>query len=392
MKTHNIKNISFDTMLSKHARNQFMLHSFSTEWRLGIMIASVFKLVTWIISVFAGYYFLFNISLPILNNKIAAIISTLIILLLIELLTWVFLSKFFKFLLKGIYIASIFSGIIAVLIYSISFHMSTNGLAARQADKINKTELIVNNNDIEKQQKTTKTADRVADYKTEIQTIKDNKNGWMNGQISRLTLSQLEDIKQYNIKIDSLDRRLKTELAVLDLKFSKDISKNKTETTKEANKYYSYVLTIMTAQLFLNFLLMFAWSRIFKENDKLKEVTQSIGIAENTIIESFFSHISDRLFSEAGIIQKSIAEHKNDKPDVNNSPFKIGFKPDDKPDDKKGYHVERGQTVTNGTDDKNRQCLYCGNEFEFKHWAKKYCSDKCRKSDWEQKNNRKLKI
>ncbi len=46
----------------------------------------------------------------------------------------------------------------------------------------------------------------------------------------------------------------------------------------------------------------------------------------------------------------------------------------------------------NSNQNKKRQCLYCGSEFEFKHWAKKYCSDKCRKSDWEQKNNKKLKI
>jgi hypothetical protein len=55
---------------------------------------------------------------------------------------------------------------------------------------------------------------------------------------------------------------------------------------------------------------MFAWSRIYNENDRLQEVNEDIAKAENTIIENFFGHIAERLFEEAGNIQKSIENQK----------------------------------------------------------------------------------
>jgi len=41
---------------------------------------------------------------------------------------------------------------------------------------------------------------------------------------------------------------------------------------------------------------------------------------------------------------------------------------------------------------KKRTCKHCGNDFEFKHWNKTYCSDTCRIEYWENKTGQKLQL
>ncbi len=343
MNAHNVKNFSFDTMVGKHARNQFKLWHFSREWRAGIIIVSVFKTATWIISIYAGYYFLYNISLPVIADKTMTIISTMVLLVLIELLTWFFLSKFFKFLYKGIITVAVFSAVIASGIYFLSFHMSTNGLAMRQADKIDNTEVIVKNTGIDFKLVESKFNKRINQYENEINRIQTNPAGWINGKPQRLTADQLKDIKQFNIKIDSLDRQRKYDLIDLQIKQKTELSQNKAETTAEANKYYNYVIAIMIAQFIFNGLLMFSWSRIDDENNSLENITEELTKAENMIRGSFFSNIAKNLFEEAENIQKSIEYKKQipfeitnneelapvafqNKTDSSNTRSNIGFK------------------------------------------------------------------
>lgn len=349
MDKHNVKNFTFDAYAGKYARNQFRLWHFSREWRAGIIILTVFKTITWVISIYAGYYFLYNSALPVIGNKFWSVITTLVLLVMIELLVWFFLSKFFKFLYKGIITTAVFSGIIAAGIYFLSFHMSTNGLAMRQADKIDKTEAIVDNTAIEIKEVKARFDERIVDYHKEIEAIKANPAGWRNGKPTRLTADQLKDIKEFNLKIDALEKEKKTEIAALQAVQKSNLQLNEAETSAEANRYYNYVIAIMIAQFIFNGLLMFSWSRIYNENDALQEVNEDIAKAENTIIGNFFNHIAGRLFEEADKIQQSIGQQKsipfeitkaedvrpeiagfsnssNQKTDSSNSSPNIGFK------------------------------------------------------------------
>lgn len=306
MDKHNVKNFSFDAFVGKHAKNQFKLWHFSREWRAGIIIVSVLKFITWSISIYAGYYFLYSISLPVIGNKIAAIIASIVLLVLLELFTWFFLSKFFKFLYKGILATAVFSGIVAISIYYLSFHMSTNGLAMRQADKVNQTETIVKSTDLEIETEIYKYDARIKDYHNEIVSIKANPAGWINGKPTRLTAEQLRDIKEFNHKIDNLELQKKSAISEIENEQKAKLQLNEQETTAEANRYYNYVIAIMIAQFIFNGLLMFSWSRIYNENNALQEVHEDIAMAENTIIGNFFQHIASRLFAEADNIQRSI--------------------------------------------------------------------------------------
>lgn len=305
MEKHNVKNFSFDLFAGKHAKNQFKLWHFSREWRAGIIILSVLKIITWGISIYAGFYFLFSVSFPVIGSKFFTFITSLLLLIAIELLTWFFLSKFFKFLIKGIVATSIFSGIIALGIYFVSFHMSTNGLAMRQADKIDKSETIVDNSLLEINAIEQKYNTRIKDYHREIASIKANPAGWNNGRPTRLTANQLKDIKEFNLKIDGLEQQKRNDISNIKASQEKLLLVNKKERTSEANKYYNYVIAIMIAQFIFNGLLMFSWSRIYNENDKMQDLNEGIAQAENAIVSGFLQNALSRLFEVADKIQQN---------------------------------------------------------------------------------------
>jgi len=299
METHNVKSFSFDAYAGKHAKNQFTLWHFSKEWRVGIIILSILKVVTWIISIYAGFYFLFKIIFPVVESEAAAKMISFSLLVLTELLTWFFLSKFFKFLIKGIVGVAVFSGVIAIGIYALSFYMTTNGLAMRQADKIDQTVMIVDNSGLEIEQTKLAYSARIDDYRKEIDLIKASPQGWINGQLKRLTAKQLADIKSYNFTIDSLGRAMKTEVATIEGSKTQQLTTNTIQTTAEADKYHNYVIIVMIAQFIFNGLLMFSWSRIFNENDNLQSVREDLAQVKNTIIYSFFQNIGETLLDDA---------------------------------------------------------------------------------------------
>jgi len=325
---HNLKNFSFDQITGKHAKEQFTIWHFSKEWRLGIIILTIVKVVTWIISIYAGYYFLFKITLPVVEKTAVAGLISVVMLMITEFLTWVALSKSYKFMLKRLWQTAVFSGIIALGIYSLSFYITTNGLAMRQADKIDKTEVIVDNSSLEVEQIKQNYAQRITDYRTEIATIKANPNGWINGKAKRLTVEQLRDIKAFNLMIDSLGRAQKTEIAAIKDNKDTELSTNLVNTTAEANKYHNIVVVVMIVQAICNFLLMFSWSRIFDENDNLANIREDLTRVKNTLIYNFFQDIGATILDDANTFILSQQHQKKEIPFeiVNTQPAQvIGF-------------------------------------------------------------------
>lgn len=55
------------------------------------------------------------------------------------------------------------------------------------------------------------------------------------------------------------------------------------------------------------------------------------------------------------------------------------------PDGKKNH-----RNTVNANGEKVRYCKRCEKEFTFKHWNKKYCSDKCRQKAWEERTGKQL--
>lgn len=72
---------------------------------------------------------------------------------------------------------------------------------------------------------------------------------------------------------------------------------------------------------------------------------------------------------------------------------KIGFRYGENNDTRKEKQADnstRKEGNNSSRKEGNRECEYCGNLFVYKVWNHKYCSDKCRISNWEKKNNKEL--
>ena len=65
-----------------------------------------------------------------------------------------------------------------------------------------------------------------------------------------------------------------------------------------------------------------------------------------------------------------------------------GFLREKMPNERSPLNDERIMKETN----KKRTCKNCGNEFDYKHWNKQYCSDACRIDHWQKKTGKILKL
>lgn len=377
------------------AKRAFKKHKFIKEWGVFILITLILKVAAMAFSVFAGFFYFNNLFLSILNNALLANVFAVVILIIIEVLTAISLTKFFKFGIRFEIKKALPILLIAALFFSISFISSTNGLALRQSKKVDNTELITKQHNLHVLNINSVKSLQKAEIKEQISVIKSNPQGWTNGRRSTLLTAQLNQIDNYFLELKALEKNRKHELNITNLKFKKDIAANNKGRANEAEKYYKIVVSIMTIIFLINGLLVFFYSNVFYDTEKdllavevVDNFSSDITDKATTLIES---QINDTFAMYFSAIQNSFdSQNAENLPSV--SPSKIGFKPDDKQDGKAVTHVQRGQTVTNGTDVEKRRCLHCGNEFDFKHWAKKYCSTKCRKADWEKKNNKKLNI
>ncbi len=152
MKKFNFKNLNYKILISKLSENAYKIHEFSKEWKMAIITIFFAKLVTNGVSIYAGYNFIYLYSLQILNSVFWSQIVAVVFLLIVEILTMVFLAKFFKFLLRTHYKTALFSFIASVILFSISFVISTNGLAMKQSAVADNTNIINEKYETTKQQ------------------------------------------------------------------------------------------------------------------------------------------------------------------------------------------------------------------------------------------------
>lgn len=60
--------------------------------------------------------------------------------------------------------------------------------------------------------------------------------------------------------------------------------------------------------------------------------------------------------------------------------------------DKDNVNLNQTQNVNNGKNSKLRTCKHCAKEYVYGHARQKFCSDECRKKNWEKEKGRKLKF
>ena len=381
---------NFKELLKKISKNSYKKHTFIKEWQVFVLITIILKVAAMVFSVFAGYFYFNQLFISILNNNLLASIFSVVILIIVEILTAISLSKFFKFALRLELKTALPILLLSLFFFSISFISSTNGLALRQSKKVDNTEILAKQYN-DKALNINLLYDNQKDLiKEQISTIKANPQGWTKGKRTILLDFQLKQIDKYYIDLQINENNRKDEVNKLTLDYKNNISLNNLNRNLESEKYFKIVAFLMILIFLINGLLMFFYSKIFNEQEQelaVIEVIQTFGDDINSKATNLIENqISDTFNMYFAAIQNNF-ETQIEQAETKSI---IGFTSSNQKDKMNVVNTNVVNTAKGKT--QNRTCKHCGNEFIYRTWNQVYCSSECRIKAWEHKTNRKLKF
>lgn len=312
--------------LKKFAAQQWELFSFKKEWGTVIVLVALVKIATCVISVVSGYTYINNLFYGFLNSEQWAQFFSVAALILIEGLNWFMLDKAFKFLLRQEYKVCAMPLIAALLIFGLSFHISANGIAILTADKADLATDI--NGKFNTMAENTKTdiESQIADIDQNIKDIKSNPEHWSNGKRSILSPEQNATIQKLYERKSELRTRLNEDLKTMEIERKNALAENATNTTDQADKFYTVVGVIMVVQFCCNLFLMFCWKKIYGEEEPGKVQCEQINTtfanfakiiesgcsnviaAKATEFESLFDMMKGRPLGKLRVVEESEAD------------------------------------------------------------------------------------
>lgn len=383
-----------EKLIQNRATNTYKAHEFIKEYGFFISIVLIVKLATSIFSAYAGYYFCKSLFIDILNNELSSMIFTVLSLILIEFLTNISLSKFYKTSLRGYLKSAICFLLLSFVFFALSFYISAHGLSQRQAQKTDNTTIILTkytllSNELKKQAENERN-----DNKTAIETIKQNPSGWRNSKRDVLQPSQLKEINYYYAQLSKVNISLTQDLATLEDKQTDELKSNSGNIKIIEKKYFMTVSIVLLIQLFVNGLLMFFYSKIYEDKEKeqlAKEIVQTFANDINSSTDSMIiSQISNSYHNYLNALQFTLQAQaqpvKAITPDT-----KIGFKKDESnnsnydiviPEDKNNKH-----SVKNISQLQNEcTCKFCNKSFNPYSKINIFCSTECR-LNWHKQNS-----
>jgi len=416
----NVQNF-FD--LQNIAKKAYSIKPFKDEWSLLINIARLVIVITACVSMYAGHQYLYNTILPIISSPIASYIFSIIFLIMLEIAVYMLISRFFKYLFRFnakyfLVILGSFFG--ACLVYSLSFILSTNGLAERQVKLSDQTITIINKYELKKE----KTSIR---FNTDLDTLTKYRNKLLSITYKgRQSVEQLAKADSYSKNIITIQQQLSNELNNIELLKNEELAKNKAENNITANKYYWFVAIIMLIQIAANSYVMFAFGQIAAADEQLV-LSENLITMEDSIkkllnnsfynqIQGYESLIATQINSMYQLPEGNTINNPQNKlpptPPKKTIGFAIGKSIQNEPiqEIKKivtnetiiNIPTELQTTTNKASEEANPQnkkdytpqykyCELCGNQFWALSFKARFCGDKCRSKSHMQKIRKQLK-
>lgn len=277
-------------------------YSFKQEWLSIIILVLVVKIATSAVSVFSGYYYLIDVFRGLFGNIALQKTFAVLSLVLIELLNALFLAKAFKFILRLNNAKWIFPMCLSAGLFTISFIVSTNGIAIYTSDKVD-----ISNNIAEKyenliQQVNAETSANIELVKNQIQNIKENPTDWKDGKRCVLSAIQLNEINKCYDKITAYQTYKEQKIRELTHSKTVELADNQAVTINTASRYYVYVSVIMALQIVSSFLLWFFWCKISMEDDTENAERETIETSLNTVLNTVDNCIYKRIDNRIGVL------------------------------------------------------------------------------------------
>lgn len=281
---------------------------FRDEWLAVILLVLILKLGTSAVSIFSGWYYLQNFYTDFVSNEIAAKCFSVLSLILIEFLNALFLAKFFKFALRVEFKTAVMPLICAALTFSVSFIISTNGIAVYVNESETQTESVKTDFAEQKNAVSRETGKNIADVERFIETIKANPENWSNGKRCILSTEQNREIAAAFNRIEQYKESAAARIAEIEKAESAELSATATEIKATAERYYKIVAIIMLIQISCSALLWFFYSKIAMQDSPTdgyeENITDVLQRTDNLIEDG----ISNRFAKKIAMIETAFAD------------------------------------------------------------------------------------
>jgi endogenous inhibitor of DNA gyrase (YacG/DUF329 family) len=393
--------------LKSFAVRNWQKYSFKKEWASVIILMLILKISTSAVSIFSGYYYLDNLFFSLFSVEFVAKTFSIIALVLVEGLCALFLAKFFKFALRLEFKTAVLPFFCALIVFTISFIISTNGIALFTSETEDLTKEIQQKYNFQVAELKKECNENIKQIESYIATIKSNPENWSNGKRCILSEKQNTDITTAFNQIQLYKSDLNTALKKIEILRKNEIEENNKETINKADKYYKIVAVIMLIQIICSGGLWFFWSKIAAQDapeNEYKEAMTNIYDRANNLIDDGLNVCIMQKFNlvatafqqlENDLHTKQLQQEQKMKADVKREK-KVGFDAPQKTqiesvktsdvDTQKNAGTRGVSEVENVilTPSKNaltvRKCLCCGKELTEKQNARnaKFCSANCR--------------
>jgi hypothetical protein len=280
------------------------INSIKKEWLIAIIVFHVARLGAMGVSIYAGFYYISYTLSPVIQNPVHVLYASVTILVMLELLNMVFLSKALKFGLHFNWKVFISAGIVAAGLYTLSFIISTNGLAMRMSRVVDNSDAIIADN-------RGQIAAMHAEYDAQIVVLRDgiraidaSPGGWKDGRKDgTLTPSQLTERNQLTTAIAAINAERRANVKQLQSVQENLLAQNRTTMSENATKYYEHVSWVMFSLLFSNFMIAFFNSRIAEQDKPEQVIGDQIELLVTQSLQNFDQMLKDRIGTRHALLQ-----------------------------------------------------------------------------------------
>lgn len=299
------------------------IHPVSREWRVAIVSLALARVLTMVITAYSAYFYFFTNIQPVIKVNHVSKFITILILILVEILTAVFLDKTFKFLFRKRFLTAVFALLIVFGFYSIQFISTTNGLANRQSLKKDHSMELIKENTILKEEAKNEFRSAISGIDTLIKDIKANPASWSKRKRNILTLEQQSNLINLEKQKSMLKQDLVAHLDKIEKQLQEKLRINEVISKQTGNQYYKFMEIVMIAQFFITGILIYLFHLIQMQEHKEEIVIDELNSIKKIIQKHTFSYISSGVAEAAA----KFAEYMNiSEPTKYSSVQKLDYK------------------------------------------------------------------
>lgn len=394
------------SLLQRNASKTISAKPTAQEYDLLILSFKVLRIAAAVVSILSGFCFFYYKVFYLIDTPAAtpiAATASAALLIGIEIAVAYSLTKSFKFAFKHDFKQASGNAIISIIFFSISFVVSTQGIAAYKQDNATDIQAIEKkfeelttaiNNDFTRQ---------IKEVNNALMDIKPY--AWNKDNLTTEQQQKKFDLRQLMTDLEKQKRD--SVVSVLNLK-KIEINAQQQATNRAAEDYYIFVAVILCCSLLFNGLIVYFDTLIFRETEEETAARESVNIVMKEVKADIEKDVRESVTRLANYYSAAFT-HTLNADTVKNEPHQVQAPPQAAPQPRRAAYSPRvtgftaPDTKTNTDQSENSStsqnipgsipqnnsllndaaiCPVCGKNFKPINNLQVYCSEACRFQNW----------